>query len=382
MQQERHLKDPNITCPHCKNKYPMDDIESHYKECISGGWKLKKCPTCKKKFPKEEIWDHQEVCAAGVPKEKKEEENYAAKAEDDSKPATGQAYHAAPSTCTVCQMEFSSWNKMSYHRRRTHFWGVFNCPQCHWKENFVRDIIEHMREKDHMADPSFKCPMCKEKYPLTDAEPHYQECVFKADGKNSVCTTCGKTFSKSVHYYRHLKVHLRAQGVSEADAKTVLYYYCDRCGKRFTQRIAMVNHIKSVHEGIKSTATCPVCLLTFESKSKMRKHKVSEHPTDDKNKCQYCGKHFIGTKALNVHLRRHEEPQFKCNYCGKMLKTENTLAIHEREHTGERPFNCSICGNGYKSSSVLGTHMKHVHKLMSPGMKPIEKRVRKNKDLL
>ena len=62
-----------------------------------------------------------------------------------------------------------------------------------------------------------------------------------------------------------------------------------------------------------------------------------------------------------------------------MLKTRKTLLIHEREHTGERPFTCSVCSNGYKSDNVLSTHMKHVHGILTPGMKPIEKRVRKKK---
>ena len=80
---------------------------------------------------------------------------------------------------------------------------------------------------------------------------------------------------------------------------------------------------------------------------------------------------------MRNHEKKHREPQFKCGFCEKMLKSRTALLAHEREHTGERPFVCAVCGNGYKADAVLRTHMKHVHKILGPGMKPIEKRVRK-----
>ena len=76
-------------------------------------------------------------------------------------------------------------------------------------------------------------------------------------------------------------------------------------------------------------------------------------------------------------MRKHSDPEFRCGYCEKMLKSRETLEVHEREHTGERPFECEACGKVFKSKTVLATHRKHVHKILTPGMKPIEKRVRR-----
>ena len=37
----------------------------------------------------------------------------------------------------------------------------------------------------------------------------------------------------------HCRVHLRAQGTSEEDSRESLYFYCDKCAKRFTSRKGM-----------------------------------------------------------------------------------------------------------------------------------------------
>ena len=44
----------------------------------------------------------------------------------------------------------------------------------------------------------------------------------------TTCATCGKVFKSKANYKVHNKMHLRAQGVSEEEANTKLYYFCDR----------------------------------------------------------------------------------------------------------------------------------------------------------
>ena len=422
MRHEKHMDDPSIECPKCKKTFPMLEVGPHYKECIlegntkcpwcdkkfngmSGGldmhrkrkhyWGVFKCPECKdvvnfvkdlmkhmeekghlgapfancpkckEKLPLEELEDHYKECVVADIKANKDKDT----------------------TCSICQEVFSNTNSIYRHKKKQHFWGVFNCPTCHERADFAKEIIDHIQEKGHTDDPYITCPTCKEKCHMTEIVSHYEECVIedlrqkdrevRKKKKPVACQTCGKTFKRRKDYRTHIKTHLRAQGVSEEDAKMTLYYYCDRCGKRFTQVGAMKRHIQHVHEGVYSQSTCPVCLLTFDTQAKMYKHKYLEHTTEEKFQCESCGKHCGNPSTLKAHMRKHEEPQFKCSFCEKMLKSRDTLVAHEREHTGERPFKCGICNKGFTSSSSLTTHTKHVHKILTPGMKPIEKRVRK-----
>ena len=220
----------------------------------------------------------------------------------------------------------------------------------------------------------------------------YQECVvadmnqkaFERKQRKRVeitCATCGKTFKSQDQYKRHVKIHLRAQGLTEEDANTTLYYFCDRCGKKYTEPQSLRNHIKTIHEGIRKPSTCPVCLLTFETYAKMQRHRTMKHAQGEKYECKLCGKRSDSISHLRVHMRKHEDPQFKCRFCEKMLKSRDGLVAHERGHTGETPFKCAICGNGYKSLSALGQHKRGVHKILGPRAKMTEKRVRKKSSL-
>jgi KRAB domain-containing zinc finger protein len=152
------------------------------------------------------------------------------------------------------------------------------------------------------------------------------------------CPDCDFSTVYKDKYNTHWKIHLRAKGITEEEAKTTLYYYCDKCGKQFTNQYSVNVHIKTVHEGVYTPATCPICGMTFKTKLQMNRHHILNHSTNQKYQCKYCEKRCSNTADLREHLRKHEEPTFKCSYCDKMLKRKSALKEHERIHTGERPY--------------------------------------------
>ena len=129
--------------------------------------------------------------------------------------------------------------------------------------------------------------------------------------------------------------------------------------------------MKNVHDLV--PAVCPDCGITFENLNRMQYHRRKEH---NSLHCEHCDYSCTNKHSLHLHSAKHFAPKFKCSYCEKMLKSKKSLLAHERDHTGERPFECKTCGKGFKSRSVLITHTKHVHKILTPGMKPIVPRVR------
>ena len=50
------------------------------------------------------------------------------------------------------------------------------------------------------------------------------------------CSECDFASVYKDKYNTHVKIHLRAKGMTEEEANTTLYYYCDKCGKQFTNQ--------------------------------------------------------------------------------------------------------------------------------------------------
>ena len=274
--------------------------------------------------------------------------------------------------CPKCQKSFTTKESVLGHLKRLHYWGQFRCMHCGAIFDYADDLILHMTEKEHNQDPSVNCPVCSDKVPVSEIKPHYVKCITKDRRENVMCTTCGKLVRKR-RIDAHQRVHMRQQGVSEAEAKTRLYYYCDICGKKVSDQRNLALHKRNIHNP--KPAACPVCAAIFPNRPKMKAHYNKEH---NPKQCKYCEFKCGESYTLKAHMTKHFEPQFQCSFCEKKLKTQKTLEVHEREHTGEKPFKCDICGKDFKSASVVLVHKQGVHKIFGPkATRDTAKRVRK-----
>ena len=129
------------------------------------------------------------------------------------------------------------------------------------------------------------------------------------------------------------KVHLREQKVSEEEANMKLYFFCDICGKSYTNKSGLKTHKLHVHEKYSEEVPCDVCGISFRTRELLKQHQEREHSECPRFACDTCGMRF----GNNYHLKRHE-------------------VIHSDE---ELP--CPLCSRRFKRKDGLDTHMSHIH---------------------
>ena len=93
-------------------------------------------------------------------------------------------------------------------------------------------------------------------------------------------------------------------------------FECDICGDSFKQKIGLIYHVTSVHEGRKPFS-CIICGASFTSKQGLKSHIVSIHEKRKPFQCKICDTCFTEKGSLNKHVVSiHEErKRFNCKIC-------------------------------------------------------------------
>ncbi|XP_061548765.1 zinc finger protein 329 [Phycodurus eques] len=129
---------------------------------------------------------------------------------------------------------------------------------------------------------------------------------------------------------------------------------CSLCGKTFISSAHLTLHLASHTK--ERRFQCGTCGKYFHQASHLMAHEAI-HRGDRPFKCPDCGKTFGRAAHLKTHRRLHTgEKPFKCSYCDKAFTQKAGLLSHVRIHTGERAYKCEECGETFSSLPLLLSH--------------------------
>ena len=134
---------------------------------------------------------------------------------------------------------------------------TYRCSSCPYKAKMPNEIATHMEQMGHGVT-TLTCPGCKGSIDKSEICEHALTCFRRRqaqrqrrnDVNHDPCPTCGKVIGSKKAYAKHVMMHLREQGQLEAvgvpytKGKQILYFFCDKCGKRFTEEHWLQKHIQ------------------------------------------------------------------------------------------------------------------------------------------
>ena len=169
--------------------------------------------------------------------------------------------------------------------------------------------------------------------------------------KQYKCRGCDQVFE---HFFDLLK----HQKITRAPNNLTGEHKCDICEERYDSMCGLRFHYSKKHAGVKwknCKPRCKTCLESFESWPLLFEHKKTcNRPTgtQKEEKCTVCGR---SSKNLREHMKIHGDKKHFCDICGKRFLKTHELKLHLTTHSKEKPYTCELCGKGV---ACMKTHLK------------------------
>lgn len=193
------------------------------------------------------------------------------------------------------------------------------------------------------------CYVCNQQLAGNKALQEHFTSMHPKDELHYVCPICFKHQTKYRSYTRHAESHEEKR------------FSCDFCGKRFLQKITLVQHV-STHSNQKKFK-CEICHLEFKQNSSLFKHRNTKH-SNALPVCSDCGNVYASNETLIQHRRsKHNlQKEIVCHDCAKTFASRAALEYHRTaEHESGKRHVCDECEKSFKTNVILKRHIKKCH---------------------
>lgn len=226
----------------------------------------------------------------------------------------------------------------------------FMCVMCHIKFNSLSLLMNHIKSPTPCCVISVTCPICGKEFPnKSRCSSHMQ--IHKEKPK-FFCDKCGKVFSNTIALMGHLEM-MHTEYFDAIGDK----FQCKLCDHEAFTKQSVLHHINTSHLHV-STFLCHVCGKSFLNENSLKNH-LMIHRDIKPFLCQICSKAFKTQCLLQAHIKTHsQEKRFVCDECGKLFKKNFTLQEHKKCHSGAYCFKCFVCEKQFVSKTALNTHLK------------------------
>ncbi|XP_049887332.1 RE1-silencing transcription factor-like isoform X4 [Pectinophora gossypiella] len=145
------------------------------------------------------------------------------------------------------------------------------------------------------------------------------------------CKYCDKSFIKSHHYTRHLRVKHREEFRSQQETNSE-EYRCEQCLEAFTSQDDLMYH-SAIHAT--QNLTCPLCQEKFDDIDSVTSH-IKSHVNGMEFMCDLCELVFTTKDKLDNHLVAAHEDEI----CSQVLEQdESSMEMEAEEDDDENSIN-------------------------------------------
>lgn len=191
---------------------------------------------------------------------------------------------------TSCNLTFHLRVKSNKAKHGESRGRKYLCHRCNSSFIRVGNLAEHLKTHEPDYDRSFECETCGIKFVKLRAL-RMHEITHKPNSYQ--CRICNRNFKYHLAWKNHEEEHKRISNNGD-DGEG---------GKGEGEREGEPNFIIRSEE-MRGIYRCPICFITFSSKSDMGNHTLI-HRDDSGYWCFPCAKDFHNPKSLNLHLRVH-----------------------------------------------------------------------------